>query len=95
LFTALIATRASLQSMSSPNSSPFSLPTRISEPLFVAWARERAQANRRRAHLLRGLQAQPDPSEAAENSAPIAAWARGHAREKRLHANAIAQLRRG
>jgi hypothetical protein len=94
-FTTLIAPRASVQSMSTANSSPFSLPTRISEPLFVAWARERAQTNRRRAHLLRGLQAQPDPSEAAENSAPIAAWARGHAREKRLHANAIAQLRRG
>lgn len=69
--------------------------TRASEPLFVAWAREKAQEQHRRQVLLRGLQAQPDPSEAADISGPITAWARGHARAKRRHANAIAQLRHG
>jgi hypothetical protein len=62
---------------------------------FVAWARGRQQEARRRQALLQGLQAQPDPSEAADISGPITAWAEGHARDKRRHANAIAQLRRG
>jgi hypothetical protein len=44
---------------------------------------------------LQGLQAQPDPSEAADISGPITAWAEGHARDKRRQANAIAQLQRG
>ena len=63
--------------------------------LFVAWARGRQQQERRRLRLLQGLQAQPDPSEAADISGPITAWAQGHARDKRRQANAIAQLRRG
>ena len=62
---------------------------------FVAWARGRQQEERRRLALLQGLQAQPDPSEAADITGPITAWAEGHARDKRRHANAIAQLRRG
>jgi len=65
------------------------------DSLFVAWARGRQQQERRRLTLLQGLQAQPDPSEAADISGPITAWAQGHARDKRRQANAIAQLRRG
>jgi hypothetical protein len=65
------------------------------DSLFVAWARGRQQEARRRLALLQGLQAQPDPSEAADISGPITAWAEGHARDKRRQANAIAQLRRG
>lgn len=65
------------------------------DSLFVAWARGRQQEERRRLTLLQGLQAQPDPSEAADITGPITAWAEGHARDKRRHANAIAQLRRG
>jgi hypothetical protein len=63
--------------------------------LFVAWARGRQQEERRRQALQQGLQAQPDPSEAADSAGPITAWAQGHARDKRRQANAIAQLRRG
>jgi hypothetical protein len=63
--------------------------------LFVAWARGRQQEERRRQALQQGLQAQPDPSEAADIAGPITAWAQGHARDKRRQANAIAQLRRG
>lgn len=65
------------------------------DSLFVAWARGRQQEERRRLALLQGLQAQPDPSEAADISGPITAWAEGHARDKRRQANAIAQLRQG
>ena len=73
------------------------LPTAVRDrdSLFVAWARGRQQEERRRLALLQGLQAQPDPSEAADISGPITAWAEGHARDKRRQANAIAQLRRG
>jgi hypothetical protein len=73
------------------------LPTSVRDrdSLFVAWARGRQQEERRRLALLQGLQAQPDPSEAAGISGPITAWAEGHARDKRRQANAIAQLRRG
>ena len=65
------------------------------DSLYVAWARARQQEARRRQALMLGLQAQPDPSEAAGIAGPITAWAHGHARQKRLHANAIAGLRRG
>ena len=65
------------------------------DPLYVAWARGRQQEARRRQALMIGLQAQPDPSEAAGIAGPITAWAQGHARQKRLHANALAGLRRG
>jgi len=73
------------------------LPTAVRDrdSLFVAWARGRQQEERRRLALLQGLQAQPDPSEAADISGPITAWAEGHARDKRRQANAIAQLQRG
>lgn len=73
------------------------LPTAVRgrDSLFVAWARGRQQEERRRLALLQGLQAQPDPSEAADISGPITAWAEGHARDKRRQANAIAQLRQG
>ncbi len=73
------------------------LPTAVRDrdSLFVAWARGRQQEERRRLALLQGLQAQPDPSEAADISGPITAWADGHARDKRRQANAIAQLQRG
>lgn len=72
------------------------LPTSVRDRdrLFVAWARGRQQEERRRQALMQGLQAQPDPSEAADISGPITAWAEGHARDKRRQANAIAQLRR-
>ena len=62
--------------------------------LFVAWIRARQQQAHRRNALLHGIQAQPDPSEAAGIAGPITAWAEGHARDKRRHANSIAQLRR-
>jgi hypothetical protein len=65
------------------------------EPSYVAWMRTRQQQSRRRQNLLAGLQAQPDPSEAAGIPGPITAWAQGHARDKRRHANAIAQFQRG
>jgi hypothetical protein len=71
------------------------VPSRDRDSLFVAWARGRQQQERRRLTLLQGLQAQADPSEAADISGPITAWAEGRARDKRRHANAIAQLRRG
>lgn len=74
---------------------PNAAPMRARDSLFVAWARGRQQQERRRLTLLQGLQAQPDPSEAADISGPITAWAQGHARDKRRQANAIAQLRRG
>ena len=74
---------------------PSAAPMRERDSLFVAWARGRQQQERRRLTLLQGLQAQPDPSEAADISGPITAWAHGHARDKRRQANAIAQLRRG
>ena len=74
---------------------PSAAPMRERDSLFVAWARGRQQQERRRLTLLQGLQAQPDPSEAADISGPITAWAQGHARDKRRQANAIAQLRRG
>jgi len=79
------------------NSDLAGLPATIRDrdSLFVAWARGRQQEARRRLTLLQGLQAQPDPSEAADISGPITAWAEGHARDKRRHANTIAQLRRG
>ena len=47
------------------------------DSLFVAWARGRQQEERRRLLLLQGLQAQPDPSEAADIRGPITAWAEG------------------
>lgn len=81
--------------MVSLDQAPLELSSRSSDPLFVAWARSREQEQRRRRILLQGLQAQPDPSEAADISGPITAWANGHARHKRRQANAIAQLRRG
>jgi hypothetical protein len=65
------------------------------DTLYVAWARARQQEARRRQALMLGLQAQPDPSEASGIVGPITAWAHGHARQKRLHANAMAGLRRG
>jgi hypothetical protein len=74
---------------------PNAAPVRERDSLFVAWARGRQQQERRRLALLQGLQAQPDPSEAADIRGPITAWAQGHARDKRRQANAIAQLRSG
>jgi len=62
------------------------------DPLYVAWSRARQREDRRRDGLLHGLQAQADPSEAAGIAGPITSWAEGHAREKRLHASAIAGL---
>jgi hypothetical protein len=52
------------------------------DSLYVAWARARQQEARRRQALMLGLQAQPDPSEAAGIAGPITAWAHGHARQK-------------
>jgi hypothetical protein len=81
--------------MSRSDFAHFPTAVRDRDSLFVAWARGRQQEERRRLALLQGLQAQPDPSEAADISGPITAWAEGHARDKRRQANAIAQLRRG
>ena len=81
--------------MSSSDLAPLQAVSRDRDSLFVAWARGRQQEERRRLALLQGLQAQPDPSEAADIRGPITAWAEGHARDKRRQANAIAQLRRG
>ena len=81
--------------MTSSNVTDLPTAVRGRDSLFVAWARGRQQEERRRLALLQGLQAQPDPSEAADISGPITAWAEGHARDKRRQANAIAQLRRG
>jgi hypothetical protein len=85
----------SLPLMSTTDFAHLTTVVRDRDSLFVAWARGRQQEERRRLALLQGLQAQPDPSEAADISAPITAWAEGHARDKRRQANAIAQLRRG
>ena len=81
--------------MSTSNFAHLPSAARGRDSLFVAWARGRQQEERRRLALLQGLQAQPDPSEAADISGPITAWAEGHARDKRRQANAIAQLRQG
>ena len=81
--------------MTSSNVTDLPTAVRGRDSLFVAWARGRQQEERRRLALLQGLQAQPDPSEAADISGPITAWAEGHARAKRRQANAIAQLRQG
>jgi len=81
--------------MASLDHTPLALSSPASDLLFVAWARGREQEQRRRRLLLQGLQSQPDPSEAADISGPITAWANVHARDKRRQANAIAQLRRG
>ena len=62
------------------------------EPLYVSWSRSQQRRQRQRDALLHGLHAQADPSEAAGIAGPITSWAEQHAREKRLHASAIAGL---
>ena len=91
---ALLAVLSPDVPIAKPSSGATPLAMALPESSYVAWSRSRQIAERRRQQLLRSLQAQPDPSEGADVIGPITAWAQRQARTKRLHGNAIAQLRR-